>query len=186
MPMDSIPNSRENAVPNPSSSDLGVQRLHINTVPFTRENPVPNTAIANPPNLPFEDALDIEEDIDTDPVSISRRTRRSRPSILDDDDDDIHLVDADETHPSSDAIMNEEDTNIVNEVEHPLLLVGEREPPFVYLSSLFLRLGTSNIQSVRGKVKVHITLYFPYLYIWDNGFIVFVYTDTSTHFCSVV
>lgn len=186
MPMDSIPNSRENAVPNPSSSDLGVQRLHINTVPFTRENPVPNTAIANPPNLPFEDALDIEEDIDTDPVSISRRTRRSRPSILDDDDDDIHLVDADETHPSSDAIMNEEDTNIVNEVEHPLLLVGEREPPFVYLSSLFLRLGTSNIQSVRGKVKVHITLYFPYLYLWDNGFIVIVYTDTSTHFFSVV
>ncbi|KAL6223364.1 hypothetical protein ACLB2K_006751 [Fragaria x ananassa] len=155
MPMDSIPNSRENAVPNPSSSDLGVQRLHINTVPFTRENPVPNTAIANPPNRPFEDALDIEEDIDTDPVSISRRTRRSRPSIL--DDDDIHLVDADETHPSSDAIMNEEDTNIVNEVEHPLLLVGEREPPFVYLSSLFLRLGTSNIQSVRGKVKCCLT-----------------------------
>ncbi|XP_062030148.1 recQ-mediated genome instability protein 1 [Rosa rugosa] len=158
MPMDSIPNSRENAGPNPSSYGFGVERLHINTVPYRRENSVPNTAIPNPPNPPFEDALDIEEDIDMDAVSISSETHGARPSIL--NDDDSHLVNEDETrvpYPYSDAIFSDEDTNVVNEVEHPLLMFGEREPPFIYLSSLWIRFETSNVQSVRGKVKCFLT-----------------------------
>ncbi|XP_050375828.1 recQ-mediated genome instability protein 1 [Argentina anserina] len=155
MPMDSIPNSGENVVSNPSSYDFGVQRLNINTFPYTSGNTMPNTAIADPPNLPYEDALDIEEDIDMDAASISSETHGPRPSTL--DDYDVHLVNEAEAFPSSDAIMNAEDTDVMNEMEHPLLLLREREPPFVYLSSLSLRLGTSNIQSVRGKVKCVLT-----------------------------
>ncbi|KAK9926596.1 hypothetical protein M0R45_023816 [Rubus argutus] len=158
MPMDSIPNARENAVPNPSSYGFGVERLHINTVPYSRQNPVPNNSAPNPP---FVDALDVEEDIHMDAVSVSSETHGIRPSsdaIL--EDDDIHLVNDCETHvpyPSSDAILNDKDTNAVNEVDHPLLLFGEQEPPFIYLASLSIRLFKMNIQSVRGKVKCFLT-----------------------------
>ena len=166
--MDSIPNARENAVPNPSSYGFGVERLHINTVPYSRQNPVPNNSAPNPP---FVDALDVEEDIHMDAVSVSSETHGIRPSsdaIL--EDDDIHLVNDCETHvpyPSSDAILNDKDTNAVNEVDHPLLLFGEQEPPFIYLASLSIRLFKMNIQSVRGKVKVHII--FCYLYLYGIG-----------------
>lgn len=161
MPMDSIPNTRENVVPNPSSYGFGVERLHINTVPYSRQNPVTNNSVPNPPNPPFEDSLDVEEDIHMDAVSVSSETHGTRPSsdaVL--EDDDIHLVNEGETHvpyPSSDAILNDEDTNAVNEVEHPLLLFGEQEPPFVYLATLSIRLFKMNIQSVRGKVKCFLT-----------------------------
>lgn len=169
--MDSIPNARENVVPNPSSYGFGVERLHINTVPYSRQNPAPNNSVPNPPNPHFEDALDVEEDIHMDAVSVSSEThgiRTSSDAVL--EDDDIHLVNDCETHvpyPSSDAILNDKDTNAVNEVEHPLLLFGEQEPPFVYLATLSIRLFKMNIQSVRGKVKVHII--FCYLYLYGIG-----------------
>lgn len=65
---------------------------------------------------------------------------------------------------NSGAVFDAEDVSMVDEVEHPLILTGERESPFTYLASLSAKSAAmkEKAPSVQGKIKVCPThSYFP-------------------------
>lgn len=55
-------------------------------------------------------------------------------------------------------ISNHEDVHMVDELEHPLILSGDREIPFTYLASLSAKWAAMKEKApfVQGKVKVYI------------------------------
>lgn len=63
-------------------------------------------------------------------------------------------------NPSPHIVSEVEDIHMVDEVDHPLILSGDQEIPFTYLSSLSAKLSAmkEKSHSVQGKIKVHIAL----------------------------
>ncbi|KAF5957288.1 hypothetical protein HYC85_004513 [Camellia sinensis] len=61
-----------------------------------------------------------------------------------------------EPNPPSTAVSNSEEIHMVDEVDHPFILSGDREIPFTYLASLSAKWAAvkDNAPNVQGKIKV--------------------------------
>lgn len=61
-------------------------------------------------------------------------------------------------NPSHNIVSEVEDIQMVDEVDHPVILSGDREIPFTYLASLSAKMAAMNEKShsVQGKIKVYI------------------------------
>ncbi|KAA3458219.1 recQ-mediated genome instability protein 1 [Gossypium australe] len=104
-----------------------------------RENPTAHMDGANAvPNSSSDVALDVERmHIDSVPISRENATSNSNSSIVP-DDELMHMVDV---------------------VEHPLILSGDREVPFTYLASLSAKWAAIKDKAthVQGKIKCFLT-----------------------------
>lgn len=105
----------------------------------TTENPTAHMGGANAvPNSSSDVALDVERmHIDSVPISRENATSNSNSSIVP-DDELVHIVDV---------------------VEHPLILSGDREVPFTYLASLSAKWAAikDKATQVQGKIKCFLT-----------------------------
>ncbi|MBA0639265.1 hypothetical protein Goklo_022308 [Gossypium klotzschianum] len=103
------------------------------------ENPTAHMGGANAvPNSSSDVALDVERmHIDSVPISRENATSNSNSSIVP-DDELVHIVDV---------------------VEHPLILSGDREVPFTYLASLSAKWAAikDKATQVQGKIKCFLT-----------------------------
>jgi RecQ-mediated genome instability protein 1 len=61
-------------------------------------------------------------------------------------------------NPSYNIVSEVEDIQMVDEVDHPVMLSGDREIPFTYLASLSAKMAAmkEKSHSVQGKIKVYI------------------------------
>lgn len=62
------------------------------------------------------------------------------------------------TNQSYNIVSEVEDIQMVDEVDHPVILSGGREIPFTYLASLSAKMAAmkEKSHSVRGKIKVYV------------------------------
>ncbi|GMN56589.1 hypothetical protein TIFTF001_025700 [Ficus carica] len=185
--VESIQNRRANFVSN-SSSDVAsiVEEIDMDTTPCRTENPVsdphlddilndkdilvadevehPLSSRANVVSNSSSDVASIGEEIDM--ITIPRRTA----SPVSD--------------PYSNDVLNDEEILVADEVEHPLILSGNREVPFTYLASLSAKWTAMkrSARSVKGIVKCFLTgvkgfqyrerrIYELQVYVDDGSFI---------------
>ncbi|XP_042500080.1 recQ-mediated genome instability protein 1 isoform X2 [Macadamia integrifolia] len=69
-----------------------------------------------------------------------------------------------EANMSSDTLLDVEDINMIEEVEHPLILTGDNEIPFMYLSSLLAKWaakedGTPFVQGIIKRATFELLIY---------------------------
>ncbi|KAM6570355.1 hypothetical protein CsatB_018340 [Cannabis sativa] len=113
----------------PRSVVAGIEHLHMNSIG-------PNSASGSRPTGQSSDVASVMDETDTDTVPPTTR------------------------YPVSDPYLNDnEDTIMVDLVQHPVILSGAREPPFTYLSSLSAKLAamTGRVHSVKGMIKCFLT-----------------------------
>ncbi|KAG8487973.1 hypothetical protein CXB51_018487 [Gossypium anomalum] len=122
------------------ADERGATLVSSSTVTLTTtENPTAHVGGANAvPNSSSDVALDVERmHIDSVPISRGNAASNSNSSIVP-DDELIHMVDV---------------------VEHPLILSGDREVPFAYLASLSAKWAAIKDKAthVQGKIKCFLT-----------------------------
>ncbi|MBA0577414.1 hypothetical protein Golob_024766 [Gossypium lobatum] len=122
------------------ADERGATLVSSSTVTLiTTENPTAHMGGANVvPNSSSDVALDVERmHIDSVPISRENATSNSNSSIVP-DDELVHIVDV---------------------VEHPLILSGDREVPFTYLASLSAKWAAIKDKAthVQGKIKCFLT-----------------------------
>ncbi|PPD76466.1 hypothetical protein GOBAR_DD26598 [Gossypium barbadense] len=122
------------------ADERGATLVSSSTVTLrTTENPTAHMGGANAvPNSSSDVALDVERmHIDSVPISRENATSNSNASIVP-DDELVHIVDV---------------------VEHPLILSGDREVPFTYLASLSAKWAAikDKATQVQGKIKCFLT-----------------------------
>ncbi|MBA0846844.1 hypothetical protein Goshw_008238 [Gossypium schwendimanii] len=122
------------------ADERGATLVSSSTVTLiTTENPTAHMGGANAvTNSSSDVALDVERmHIDSVPISRENATSNSNSSIVP-DDELVHIVDV---------------------VEHPLILSGDREVPFTYLASLSAKWAAIKDKAthVQGKIKCFLT-----------------------------
>lgn len=115
------------------SNDTGERMSEDHTISVLRDNVVPNL---------FSDAVSDAVEVHMDTVPINGEN--------------------DVPNSSSNAISDVEETPMVDEADHLLILTGEREIPFTYLASLSAKwAGRKELPYVQGKIKVSILFCSP-------------------------
>ncbi|KAF8400003.1 hypothetical protein HHK36_015876 [Tetracentron sinense] len=85
-------------------------------------------------------------------------------------------------NPSSNAVFDVEEILMVDEVEHPLILTGDKEIPFAYLASLFAKWAAKKdgTQFVQGRIKCFLTGVKGFQYKQRTTFELQVYVDDGS------
>ncbi|XP_062115892.1 recQ-mediated genome instability protein 1 [Humulus lupulus] len=147
------PASAESAISKaPRSVAIGIEHLHMNAMCTN------STSAVRPPGQ-SSDVASVMDETDTDTVPPTMAYSASDPYL--NDNDDIFMVE---------------------EVEHPLILSGAREPPFTYLASLSAKLATmkGSVHSVNGMIKCFLTGVKGFQYKERSSYDLRVYVDDGS------
>lgn len=197
----SVSISRDNIEPNPSSNAVSdVEDTHMvdirgrtteESIPISRENNLWSNAALDAEDVHMADTRRWTMEEST--VPISGENNVSSNAAL--DVDYTHIVDSrrismeessvsitrenTEPNPSSNAV---EDIDMVDEVELPVMLNGDKEIPFTYMANLSSKWAsvTQDTFSVQGKIKCFLTGVKSFQFKHSKTFQLRVYVDDGS------
>ncbi|KAJ4728822.1 recQ-mediated genome instability protein 1-like [Melia azedarach] len=120
------------------------------------------------------------------PVSVENVLSNQSSTVMDNEEMQIDAVSISRDNAmfnsSTNVVLDVEDTNMVDEVEHPLILSGDREIPFTYLASLSAKWAATKgkAPSVQGKIKCFLTGVKRFQYKRRETYELFVYVDDGS------
>lgn len=153
-----VPGSVQNAVPSSSPNFISeFEEMHVDAVPMSNME----TASCSSANVAANSAeIHAGSASNVMPYMVSNFSHGMVSSVeeLDPDVETLDRLGA-VPNPPSDIAIDVDDIQMVDEIEHPLILSGDRESPFTYLASLSTKWAATKekASSVQGKVKVQIT-----------------------------
>ncbi|KAH7578552.1 hypothetical protein JRO89_XS01G0397700 [Xanthoceras sorbifolium] len=92
------------------------------------------------------------------------------------------------SNSNSNAVLDVEDINMDDVVEHPLILSGDREIPFTYLASLSAKWAATKGKGlfVQGKIKCFLTGVKKFQYKEREKYELLVYVDDGSLICEIL
>lgn len=172
-----VPAGMQNAVPSPSPNFISeFEEMHVDAVPMSNMETASrySTNVAANSVDSFSNAM---------PSMVSNSSRGMVSSVMELDPDVETLDTADAVpNPPSDFASYVDDIQMVDEIEHPLIMSGDRESPFTYLASLSTKWAAmkEKASSIQGKVKCFLTGVKGFQYKQRTTYELQVYVDDGS------
>ncbi|XP_030458246.1 recQ-mediated genome instability protein 1 isoform X1 [Syzygium oleosum] len=172
-----VPASVQDAVPSPSPNFISeFEEMHVDAVPMSNMQ----TASRSSTNVA---ANSVDSFSNAMPYMVSDFSH-GMVSSVEELDPDVETLDraGSVPNPSSDVASYVHDIEMVDEIEHPRILSGDRESPFTYLASLSTKWAAmkDKASSVQGKVKCFLTGVKGFQYKQRTTYELQVYVDDGS------
>ncbi|XP_030531431.2 recQ-mediated genome instability protein 1 [Rhodamnia argentea] len=176
-----VPASVQNAVPSPSPNFISeFEEMHVDAVPMSNME----TASCSSANVAANSAEIHAGSVSNVMPYVVSNFSHGMVSSVNELDPDVETLDGlgAVPNPPSDIAIDVDDIQMVAEIEHPLILSGDRESPFMYLASLSTKWAATKekASSVQGKVKCILTGVKGFQYKQRTTYELQVYVDDGS------